>query len=44
MPTRSPANVKAELAASIKVMIEAAPSFGYRTVTAHLSARGLAGV
>ena len=33
-PTRSPAKVKAELAEPIKEMIEAEPSFGYRTVAA----------
>ncbi|MEX3583297.1 MAG: hypothetical protein VB137_13220 [Burkholderia sp.] len=31
-PTRSPAKVKPELAEPIKEMIEAEPSFGYRTV------------
>ena len=31
-PTRAPAKVKAELAAPIKEMIGAEPSFGYRTV------------
>ena len=35
-PTRSPAKVKAELAEPIKEMIEAEPSFGYRTVAALL--------
>lgn len=34
--TRSPAKVKPELAAPIKAMIEAEPSFGYRTVAALL--------
>lgn len=31
-PTKAPAKVKAELAEPIKAMIEAEPSFGYRTV------------
>ncbi|MEI2260030.1 IS3 family transposase [Stenotrophomonas indicatrix] len=35
-PTRSPATVKAELAEPIKELIEAEPSFGYRTVAALL--------
>lgn len=35
-PTRSPAKVKPELAEPIKEMIEADPSFGYRTVAALL--------
>lgn len=35
-PTRSPAKVKRELAKPIKGMIEAEPSFGYRTVAALL--------
>ncbi|MEE9875742.1 MAG: hypothetical protein PBU97_02975 [Stenotrophomonas maltophilia] len=35
-PIRVPAKVKAELAAPIKEMIEAEPSFGYRTVVALL--------
>ena len=35
-PTRSPAKVKPELAEPIKEMIEAEPSFGYRTVAALL--------
>jgi putative transposase len=35
-PTRSPAKVKAELAEPIKELIEAEPSFGYRTVAALL--------
>lgn len=34
--TRAPAKVNAELAAPIKEMIEAGPSFGYRTVAALL--------
>ncbi|MEI2260005.1 hypothetical protein OHC51_03295 [Stenotrophomonas indicatrix] len=36
-PTRSPAEVKAELAEPIKELIEAEPSFGYRTVAALLA-------
>lgn len=35
-PTRSPARVRRELAEPIKEMIEAEPSFGYRTVAALL--------
>ncbi len=35
-PTRAPAKVNAELAEPIKAMIEAEPSFGYRTVAALL--------
>ncbi|MGS0577355.1 hypothetical protein ACQR5V_22150 [Xanthomonas oryzae pv. oryzicola] len=35
-PTRSPAKVKPELAEPIKELIEAQPSFGYRTVAALL--------
>jgi putative transposase len=35
-PTRAPAKVNPELAAPIKEMIEAEPSFGYRTVAALL--------
>ena len=35
-PTRAPAKVNAELAEPIKEMIEAEPSFGYRTVAALL--------
>lgn len=35
-PTRAPAKVKPELATPIKEMIEAEPSFGYRTVAALL--------
>lgn len=35
-PTKGPAKVNAELAAPIKEMIEAEPSFGYRTVAALL--------
>lgn len=35
-PTKSPAKVKPELAKPIKEMIEAEPSFGYRTVAALL--------
>jgi hypothetical protein len=53
-PTRASAKVKPELAEPIKEMIEAEPSFGYRTVaallgmnkkhgTAHLPTQGLAG-
>lgn len=33
-PTRSPAKVKPELAGPIKEMIEAKPSFSYRTIAA----------
>ena len=35
-PSRAPAKVKPELAEPIKEMIEAEPSFGYRTVAALL--------
>ena len=35
-PTKAPSRVKTELAAPIKEMIEAEPSFGYRTVAALL--------
>lgn len=36
-PTRLPARVKPELAEPIKDMIEAEPTFGYRTVAALLA-------
>lgn len=35
-PSRSPAKVNAELATPIKAVIEAEPSFGYRTIAALL--------
>jgi putative transposase len=39
-PTKAPAKVKAALAEPIKAMIEAEPSFGYRTVANLLGAAG----